>query len=239
MSATSTNNVNSILNRVAVEVGLLPVGDPYASSEDHFVQMKYLIQTAGEELALAYPWSELKRSHSFVTDGSGEYPLPDDYLFLIPQTGWESANNRPLSGPLTAQEWTFNANYLDSPIRAMFRLQEGVMTLLGEGTGQTISYEYQTRNWVAKDSLPVEYADVVVAGSDIPLFNRTMFTRYLKVKWQDSKGFDSSKAQDDFNQMFEFMTAKDKSGKVLNAGGGGYGGRLLSGYNVPDTGYGI
>lgn len=227
------------MNRVAAEVGLLPGDAPFNSEKAHFIQMRYLVQTAGEELNLAHPWGAMKRTHSFVTDGSGEYDLPDDYLYMIAQTGWDENSNRPLGGPLTAQEWTFKANYLTSPIRALFRLQDGKMTILEDGSGNTISYEYQTRCWVATDTVPPVCVDAPSAGTDIPMFDRTLFTRYVKMKWQDAKGFDSTKAQDDFNQMFAFLTSKDKSAKPLDAGRGGRGVRLLDGHNLPDTGFGF
>jgi hypothetical protein len=241
MSGVSTNNASDTLNRVAIEVGLLtsPAADPFGATEEYFAQLRYLMQTAGEELILSYPWSAMTRRHSFVTDGSGEYPLPDDYLYMIEQTGWDASWDRPLAGPLTPQEWVYISERMDTPIRAMFRLQDGIMTLLHDQTGKTISFEYMSRNWISPATTPDETTDTLQQGSDIPLYDRTLFSRYLKVKWLDAKGFDSSKAQDDFNQMFNFLTSKDKSAPVLFAGGGGFGPRLLGYANIPDTGYGM
>jgi hypothetical protein len=42
--------VNTILNDTALEVGLLPVGDPWASQDDSFIQMRGLINSSGREL---------------------------------------------------------------------------------------------------------------------------------------------------------------------------------------------
>lgn len=241
MSALSTVNANAIMNQVAVEVGLLPAAAPFGSSEDHFVQMRYLMQTAGQELLLAHPWETVSKTHSFTTDAGGEYALPDDFLYMVNQTGWSSGENRSLQGPATPQEWTYLSNWTAQPIRLIFRFKEGVLEFLGDDTaGETVTFEYISRNWVCDETTsPATYTDEVMAGGDIILFDRTLFSRYLKVKWQDSKGFDSSKAQDDFNQMFGFMTSKDKGAKILNAGSGGSGFRLLNGYNIPDTGMGM
>ena len=100
------------------------------------------------------------------------------------------------------------------------------MTILEDGSGRTISYEYISRNWIVSATDAGDMRNEVSQGSDVPLYDRTLFSRYVKVKWLDSKGFDSSKAQDDFNQMFNFMTSKDKSGKILDAGNGGGGERF-------------
>jgi hypothetical protein len=66
-----------------------------------------------------------------------------------------------------------------------------------------------------------------------------MFSRYLKSKWLDSKGFDSTRASDDFSMLFGSLTGKDKGSKILSAGGGRRGYPYLnSRWNVGDTGYG-
>lgn len=241
MSALNTKNVNAILNQVAVEVGLTPAADPFGSTEEHFTQMRYLLQTAGEELLLAYPWATAHRSHTITTDGSGEYGYPDDYLYMVNQTGWVAGENAPLSGPLSAQEWVYLSNNIAGESRIHFRFQDENILLLGDDTvGDTITFEYITRNWVYDSSTtPVAYMDEVLKGNNVPLFDRTLFTRYVKTKWLDAKGFDSSKAQDDFNQMFSFLTSKDKGARVLNAGGYNRGIRLLDMNNIPDTGYGL
>ena len=47
--------VDKILNDVAVESGLNPVTDPWDSTDPSFVQMKYLLNGAGQELLELYP----------------------------------------------------------------------------------------------------------------------------------------------------------------------------------------
>ena len=107
MSVTTTLTVNEILNRVAIEVGLDAVTDPFASQSQHFVQMRGLLQISGEELCMAFPWEFLVKTFQFTVAGGddGEYALPDDFQSFIDQTGWNNTTQEPLIGPLTAQEW--------------------------------------------------------------------------------------------------------------------------------------
>jgi len=244
----STQNVNAIMNRVAVEVGLNPTSDPFGSTEEHFVQMRYLLNTAGEELAWLYPWEILKMTHTFVTDGvsDNQYVLPKDYLYMINQTNWTESQNRPMTGPLTPQQWVWTKNYMTGPVNVAFRKEQGLMSVEGAANGEEISYEYISRNWcVIAFTPPAGKATGYTTGSEaeqgsnVPLYDRTLFSRYLKVKWLDSKGFDSGKAQDDVNQMFSALTGRDKGAPVLDAGRGSRGIRLLNAYNVPDTGFGM
>jgi len=109
MTATLRSTANDIMNRVAAEVGLEPVEDPWGSSQPEFRQMGYLLNIAGEELCQLYQWEFLMREHQVTTQSAdtGDYPLPDDFLYMINQTGWERAENVPLFGPLSPQDWQY------------------------------------------------------------------------------------------------------------------------------------
>ena len=68
--------------------------------------------------------------------------------------------------------------------------------------------------------------------------DKTLISRYLKVKYLESAGFDTTKAQDDFAQTFSFLTGFDKSAPILNQGRSTRRYPYLSVLNLPDTGYG-
>ena len=244
MTITSAITSNEILNRVSVEVGFDPIDNPYASPEQHFKQMQFLLQTCGEELALAYPWEFLNESFQVTTldTDSGDYPLPDDFMYMIPQTGWERAENVPLFGPLSPQDWTYllGRDLVSYTIYASFRLKDGMFSIFPQPPPNNldINFEYQSRAWVRDGDDGLLKADVVT-GDDVPLYDRTLITRMLKLKWLEAKGFDTTAPQADFNQVFSFLTGKDKSAEILNAGNSRSGFPYLdSRWNIPDTGYG-
>ena len=245
MTITSAITAGEILNRVAVEVGFDAVAEPYASPEQHFKQMQYLLQTCGEELALAYQWEFLNGSESITTldTDSGDYPLPADFHYMIPQTGWERSQNVPLIGPLSAQDWTYllGRDLVNQTIYASFRMKDGLFSIFPRPppNGLDINYEYQSLYWVANGGDTADLKSNIVVGADVPLYDRTLITRMLKLKFLEAKGFDTTAPQADFNQVFGFLTGKDKSGEIISAG------RSLGNYpyldvfrNSPDTGYG-
>jgi len=244
MSIKSIDTANNILNKAAVEVGLVSVTDPFNSGEDHFVQMKTLLQTCGEELTLAFPWEFLTEEYQNTTaeSDSGDYDLPADFHYMIPQTHWEQSNNLPLAGPLSAQAWTYlnGRSFNNSTIYASFRLREGLFSLYPQPptVGLDINFEYLRRTWVLDQDNVTHKADIET-GTDSPLFDRTLLSRMLKLKFLEAKGFDTTKPQNDFNQMFAFLTGTDQSGPILSVGEtGGY--PYLNIYrNLPDTGYGL
>jgi hypothetical protein len=242
MPALLTATANDILNRVAAETGHEQVSDPWASSRQEFVQMKALLNIAGEELSQHYPWAFLCKEHTFTTTTAVEYTLPTDFLYIINQSGWDRSNDRPLYGPLSSQDWARMAGQdLDESTWAVgFRINEGSFKVLPDPmtSGLVIAYEYVSRNWVLDSSTGNTYTDEITQGADTPQFDRTLLSRYLKVKFLEAKGFDSSKAQADLNQSFQLITSRESGAPILNAGGGRRGFVYLGHHSYPDTGYG-
>jgi hypothetical protein len=238
--------VNELLNRVAAEAGLLPVADPYADQAQHFLQLRYLLQTCGEELTLAHQWEWQTASHTILTQAldTGNYDLPSDFLHMIDQTHWERSQNVPVFGPLSAQDWTYllGRDLVTSTIYATFRIKEGKFSLFPQPppSGLDINFEYQSKNWVSDGQPTPTLSDAVTAGSEIVLFDRTLITRMLKLKWLEAKGFDTTKPQDDFNQVFSSITGKDKGAEIISAGRSGRTFPYLDTYrSTPDSGFGL
>ncbi|NIS53493.1 MAG: hypothetical protein GWN94_20735, partial [Phycisphaerae bacterium] len=103
--------------------------------------------------------------------------------------------------------------------------------------GLDIHYEYVNKNWVY-DVEGDTYVDKVSKATDQPQYDKTLISRYVKVKFLEAKGFDSAKAQADFNQQFSFLTGLDKGAEVLYAGGRRGFPYIDMWRNVPDTNYG-
>ena len=241
MTATVRATANDILNRVAVECGLDAATDPFTSTDKNFIQMKTLLNIAGEELCELHNWEFLTQVHSITTDSadSGDYDLPTDYLKMLDQTGWEAVNQVQLNGPLSAQQWrSLVVGTVLDPIYVSFRLREGYFSILPQPVtdGLEISFEYQSRNWVIDATDGTTLVGECNQGGDIPLFDKTLISRFLKVKWLEAKGFDTSKAQADLNQSFGFKTENDKGAPILNIARGR--GWFSRGMTVPESGFG-
>lgn len=246
MTITSITTVNDILNRVGVEVGFTPVTDPYTDDDQQWLQLRYLLQTAGEELVMAWDWEFLTSSHQIVTSNtdSGDYPLPPDFRDMMDQSGWERSANVPLIGPLSSQDWTYllGRDLVSSTIYASFRIKDGLFSIFPQPPpdGLDINFEYQSLAWLGLGGDVEARVAEIVTGDDVPLFDKTLISRYLKSKWLDAKGFDSTRATDDFSVMFSTITGKDKGSRILNAGSNQRGVPYLDNrYNSPDTGYGM
>ena len=240
------DQAGNILNRIAAEVSIAPVQDPFATNDATFVQLIALMNTAGEELLIQYEWEQLQNEHAIVTaDGdSGEYPLPSDFAYMINQTGWERAQNVPLGGPLSPQDWQYllGRDLVNSTIYASFRIKQGYFNIFPQPppTGLDINFEYVGMNWVQDGDDPLVFKTSVSKFNDVPLYNRLLIGRYVKVKYYEAHQMDSTKAQDDFNQIFSTLTGRSMGSAILDAGSYGRSIPYLDGvYNVPTTGYGL
>jgi hypothetical protein len=238
-----------VIKRAGVEVGLPPDLDAFASVDPSYIQLVALLTTAAQEMMEMFPWQILTREFQYTTvfGESGKLPLPDDFAYMIDQTGWERNENVPLMGPLSPQEWTYllGRDLVSSTIYASFRFDQNEFWIFPNDPAPAdldINFEYISRNLFAKsqDFSPTgEFIDVAESAGDFCLFPPNLIKNYLKVKFLEAKGFDSQKAEDNFWRAFYSWTGKDQSAKILNAGSAWRGIPYLNAWrNVPDTGFG-
>jgi hypothetical protein len=244
--------IGDIINRVAVAVGLTSSSDPFASVDPAFIQLRTLASECGQDLVQEGEWQQLERSHSFVTTGAdtGIYDLPEDFAYMIDQTGWQMGAPGaayPLLGPASSQWWSYleASSLYTVTIYAWFQISSGKFQLWPQPppVGIPIAYKYISRDWVldgsSTPSAPV-YKDNVQTSSDTPLYEPILFLKKLKLAFLQAKGFDTTKAEDEYNLALDSWKGKDKSAPVLSLNGPvGFNLRLLNGItNVPETGYG-
>jgi len=243
--AREFDTATDIINSVAAEIGVSPVADPYSSENQVFQQMKFLINSAGRELVRYYAWEKLTFEHQITTleTDTGDYPLPEDFSYMIDQTGWERSENVPLWGPLSAQDWQylFGRDLVSHTIYASFRIEQGIFRIFPQPPpdGLDIHFEYISRNWVQAGDAEDEFRSKTEKGSDIILYEPILMVKWLKAKYLEAKGFDSTSARNDFALEFDAITGQEKGAEILNASGYGRGFPYLEPYrNLPDTGYG-
>lgn len=237
---------STIINRVAVEVGLSSDSDPVGSSDQNFIQLTSLLNAAGMELLELHPWQVLRNVTTFTTDAdvdTGVYDLADDFGYIIPQTMWDRTNDVPVEGPMSAQDWAEldGLSTASSTIYAKFRLVDNKLELYPQPPPDALAirYEYISRWWVQESGESAGNTDVVDANGDTILLDPLLVIKFLKVKWLEAKGFNASAARLEFENIFLSRTGRDESAGILNCGSGGRGVPLLNAWrNVGDTGYG-
>lgn len=218
-------DAQTIVNRVAVETGLNAVADVFASSDPAIVQMRTLLTSCGQTLIQDYEWSRLLMTKEFIalTGEPGIYDLPDDFSYMIDQTGWQRGGPAiwPLQGPASPQTWSYlKASQLYRiTLFAWFRLADGKLEIFPAPivADIPISYMYISRGWaLAADATTLK--DAVTQNDDLVLFEPIMIVNFLKLKWLTAKGFDNTAAGQDFDKSLAAWSGKDKSAPILNQG---------------------
>lgn len=240
--------VDTIINRAALEVGLLPSPSPTTDQDEAFVQLVGLLTGAGQELCELHPWQVLVRRYEINTnpanDGtSGSYDLPDDFNYMIDQTGWDRKNRVAIGGPLSAQDWTYLAgrDLVSQTIYASFRQVDGKIDIYPQPAPEDmlITFEYISRNWLMEQGQTMPNRDDIGAGSDVCVLDPQLTIKFLKLKFLQAKGFDTSAAGLEFDTMLDSRIGKSEGAPVLSASNSTRGFPYLNSYgSTPDTGYG-
>lgn len=242
----------NIINLAASECGLTAVADPYSSTDPAFVQFRNILTSVGRELNGMHEWQKLQQRHTINTTTtpqnpalSGQYDLPDDFAWIIPQTGWTPTGaglGLPLGGPLTPQDWTYlvGTNMASSTIYISIRQAQGQLWVLPAPppANTDITFEYVSRYWVADTGTVVGIRDQPVSSDNVILYEPTLITKFLKLRYLEAKGFDTTAALGQFLNAFMQWTGKDVTPPVLNAARN----RTfpyLGWRNVPQTNYGL
>lgn len=211
-----------VLNQISGELGLTRTASVSGLVEVQAIQLLALLNSSGNELMLYYPWEQFHKEWVFNTVlDQGDYDLPSDWNYAVDQTQWDRSNHWPLLGPKSAQEWAWlKGGLLSVAPRLRFRIQENKFKLWpvpsDHDTPQPyrIAQEYICRNWViGVNDVP---ADMATADGDILMYDPWLLIKFIKMKFYELKGFDTSSVQADFMRIFNALTGKDTGAPILS-----------------------
>jgi hypothetical protein len=221
--------VLGVIQQAASEMGLPRPVEAVANSDTTVEQLVALLTAAGTEIVLGYPWEQLTKEFVFITqENDPNYPLPTDWSYFLDQTQWDRTNHWPLLGPKTAQEWQWlKGGLLSSGPRIRYRVVGGQLNLFptpsatntpdGQGTFSpwTIAMEYVSRWWLKSQKYQNTYYDDPADDDDLVLVDPWLLVKFLKLKYWEAKGLDTTAYTKDFVGMWESRIGKNKGAPVL------------------------
>lgn len=230
--------VLSIIQQTCTELGLPKPNEAVASNDATVMQLVALLNTAGYELSRSHEWQFLDRIGVVTTvAGQDEYDLPNDWSRSINQTLWSSTLElTPVTGPLSPQLWQALKNgSLGSGIFQSYRIRGNKLIVdpVPGNDGEVYNFEYISDGWIQKFDDPDAYLSEITNDQDMPLFDKYLLVKYLKLKLWQAKGLNTNAYQVDFARMYDALTSTDKDAPVLSLHQR-YGYRYLSDYNVPE-----
>jgi hypothetical protein len=206
-----------IVTQVCGELGLEIPTDVASTDDKLAIQIRALLNSAGNELITYYPWEQFVRQYPFTTvDGQQAYELPTDWAYFIDQTQWDRTNHWPLMGPKTAQEWAWlKGGLLAAAPRTRFRVMQNEIYLhpVPGATPYDLNMEYICKDWLMHSGTP---DDMVTANGDIIQFYPWLIIKFVKLKFYELKGFDTGSVVSEFMRVFNSMTGKSRGAPVLS-----------------------
>jgi hypothetical protein len=201
-----------VLKQVTGELGLPSIPTITGLSDVQSVQLLSLLNSAGNELMLYYPWEQLTAEWVFDTiNGQGDYDLPIDYTYFTDATQWDRTNHWPLLGPKSPQEWA----WLKALPRQRYRIQNNKLKLWPTPSTPSfkLAMEYVVKNWVVSGSTDT---DMITQDSDILRYEPWLLVKFVKFKFYELKGFNTTGVNADFMRVFNNLTGKDTGAKILS-----------------------
>jgi len=238
--------LSSIVRDVAVQVGIPRPEDPAGSEDPAVQQMVAAVNMAAQDMFNLYDWQQLVKKYEIEieADEPGQreksFDLPADFWAFIDQTQWNKDTRLPAIGPISPQMWMqINVRMPMVVLTFLWQIRDDKLWIQSPPEkAQTLTFMYISRGWCRDAEDPAQFKRVVDKNSDLILFDPYLMTLLTRVKWLDMKGFDSSKAMQDFRMNYEIRKGKREGAPVLSTTTGGGLPLLNMLTNVPDTGYG-
>jgi hypothetical protein len=231
-----------IINRASIMLGLGGQTAPFTSNDPNVVQLREMLNSAGEDLVREFEWAHLRKEFDTTTvPNQDTYTLPQDFNRFVNQTEWNRSSKLPLGGPVTPQGWQLlkTLNVI-AAVQMFFRTKANTLILLPVPAGAyDLALEYLSGWWVSNDGGSTPSGGTLAADTDVVLLDGQMMVHRIRRDWQDAKGFDSTAASNAYEAALNVAKGNDEAAPVLNLNHNPYNrARLLDGTNLPPTGYG-
>jgi hypothetical protein len=240
--ATALELVQNVLGQLALPVPLAAVsgiGDETAQ------QMLRLLTWSGRKLLKPQRtcrWQHLLRTWQLTTlPAQTLYDLPDDWDSFEDLTGWNFTSRLPMLGPATDPQWQClkARNLGSSTISVIYRTRGGQFEIYNAFSDpQDLRIDYSSRAWVQDAAVMGEYRDYIDADDDRVLFDAELMTALLKLQFLTAKGFDTTAAQAEYDELLEAAIGTDTDAPVLRVSRSDTYPLISTAFNAPDTGYG-
>lgn len=210
----------AIIKQAAAELGI-PIPTTLIGADISTAQLLALLNSAGNELLIYYPWEQFKAQWEFTTTNAESYPLPVGWKYFVDQTQWDRTNHWPMLGPKSPQEWAWlKGGLLASAPRIRFRVMDNLFYIWPiPSPGYLLAMEYVLAYYALDPTLgtaPGTPIEMVSKDTDIVQLDQWMCVKFIKLKFYQLKGFDTTGVLSDFTRVFESLTGKDVGAPILS-----------------------
>lgn len=172
-----------------------------------------------------------------LTFGKTKYAMPSDFDRQIDRTHYDKSKKWEMLGPETPQQWEFlKSSYISTGPRIRYRIMGGFFQIWPlTSSSEILGFEYVSSKW-ARDNSGVAKSSLTV-DTDTCVFPDRLMVLGTKLKYFETKGFDTAAFYRDYTRELDISKANDAGSATLS-----FAPRLadvlVNWNNIPDTGYG-
>lgn len=232
----TTATAQQIVDRACSELGLASSSLNIGLVNVQGTQALSLLNSLGDDLVTGHDWQFLEGIVDLVGDGvTSEFDLPADYGRVVNQTLWSTNNKLPMEGPMSQQQWGW-LNYGIVSVGVFYRyriLNNKLAVFPALRDGEHVKFYYIKKNWVI-DRDTVNTKDQLVYADDVPIFDRNLMIKGLKVRLWNQKGFDTTTLTREYDEFYHAYLGQNQGAPVVKLSGRAATILLDPRRNVPD-----
>ncbi len=167
----------TICQNAANNIGIAAPATIIGNSDPGARRLLQMARREGQVLSTRTDWVALVAEHVFISDGTSDYQLPEDFRSLVNDTMWDRTRFWKMRGPMTPQQWQLYKSGIIG--RATIERRWRVRIPSGDPAGATVKfdldpsitetgsvfvYEYVSKNWV-QSSTALSAVGVEILGS--------------------------------------------------------------------------
>lgn len=224
------------------EIGGFEVPDTFiGNNNETAVSALAVFIREGKRLTAKYDWQELiveKTETTVANDNS--YDRPDDFKKMVNETQWDRTNNLEMNGPVNPAMWQFFKSSVtgeSGTINRWFRMRGNQLLIhpTPTVTGDTLVYEYYSKNWITKQADSTTVA-TPAADNDTPRLDEDLLTLGTKWRFLKSKGISWEAEYREYEDLLHSLRAQNGGNARLRLDTEP---QSVLQTNVPDQGYGL
>ena len=224
----------SICQSVAADLGVNLPRPPVFGSQAPAAQRLYAqARRAAQSLYRRAPWVELITEHVFTASGVSDYPLPDDFGWMVDDTLWERSRYWALRGSMSPQKWQLYKSSIYGRATIWRRWRIRIPSGSGAGAAPMFSidpqisatdntssfvFEYVSKNWcvsrVAGQAQTM--ASDWTSDNDDSVLDEWLIELGTRWRVMHRLGLDYADDQDEAEREIDKAVARNGGGAILD-----------------------
>ena len=185
-------------------------------------QLYRLCKLELSELARRTSWQGLIGEQTFVSVAGPGQPdsIPDNFLFMVPETFFNRTEDREVVGPVAPREWQLmQTNGTASALDETFRIRGNTVYLHPTPTaGDSYAFEYVSSNLASAADLTTFKATYLV-DTDVARLDEELIKLGVVWRWKNLKGLDYAEDFRTYEMQVANSIARDGGKRTISMDG--------------------